>query len=82
MLPDPHIHHRGLYRDIEHPVVGVYPTATWPWKFSPNPRPARPPAPLFAEHKREILQELGYGKGRVAHLYERRVTSDEPFAPG
>jgi crotonobetainyl-CoA:carnitine CoA-transferase CaiB-like acyl-CoA transferase len=81
VLPDPHIYHRGFYQHTEHPVVGVYPTSTWPWKFSRTPGRLDRPGPLFAEHNRQILEDLGYDEARIAGLYERRVTSDEPFAP-
>ncbi|MBO0730533.1 MAG: CoA transferase, partial [Acidimicrobiaceae bacterium] len=81
VLPDPHIHHRGFYQDIEHPVVGVYPTSTWPWKFSRTPGRLDRPGPLFAEHNRQILEDLGYDEERIARLYAEAVTSDDPFEP-
>ncbi len=81
VLPDPHIHHRGFYQSIEHPVVGVYPTSTWPWKFSRTPARLDRPGPLFAEHNRQIFEELGYDEARLAQLYERRVTTDAPIEP-
>ncbi len=81
VLPDPHIHHRSFYQSIEHPVVGVYPTSTWPWKFSRTPGRLERPGPLFGEHNRQILDALGYDEARVAQLYERGVTCDEPVPP-
>lgn len=81
VLPDPHIYHSGFYQNIEHPVVGVYPTATYPWRFSRTGGRLDRPGPLFAEHNRQIFEDLGYDDERIAQLYERRVTSDEPFPP-
>lgn len=78
MLADPHLHHRGFFQPIEHPVVGVYPTATWPWHFSRTPAQLRRPAPLFSEHNREVLREIGLTDERVEALYASGVTADEP----
>ena len=50
MLSDPHLFHRGFYAPIEHPVVGVYPTATWPWRFSRSPARLTRAAPVFAQY--------------------------------
>ena len=81
VLPDPHIFHRGFFQPQEHPVVGVYPIPTWPWKFSRTPGRLDRPGPLFGEHNRQIFAELGYDEARIAQLYERKVTSDTPFEP-
>ena len=39
--------------------------------------PARP-APLFAQHNREILKEAGLDEAAIAALYESGTTADEP----
>ena len=78
MLPDPHLHHRGFFQPQEHPVVGVYPTPTWPWRFSRTPARLGRPAPLFAEHNREILAEAGLDEAAVAALYASGATADDP----
>jgi crotonobetainyl-CoA:carnitine CoA-transferase CaiB-like acyl-CoA transferase len=36
------------------------------------------PAPLFAEHNREILKEAGLDDDAIAALYESGTTADEP----
>ena len=36
------------------------------------------PAPLFAEHNREILAEAGLADDAVAALYASGTTADEP----
>ena len=81
VLHDPHIHASGFYTWIDHPVIGVYPFPSWPWRFSRTPASVRRAAPRFAEHNREVLHELGYSEERVAELYESGVTSDVPTAP-
>jgi crotonobetainyl-CoA:carnitine CoA-transferase CaiB-like acyl-CoA transferase len=78
ILPDPHIFQRGMYETIVHPVVGAYPTTTWPWRFERTPARIERPAPLFAEHNREILSEAGLDDDAIAALYESGTTADEP----
>ncbi len=77
ILPDPHIHSRGFYQPVSHPVVGVYPMTTWPWRFSRTPA-ATGPAPLFAEHNHQILAEIGYDEAAIAALYAAGATADVP----
>ena len=74
--PDPHIYERGMYQTIVNPVVGAYPTTTWPWRFDRTPARIERPAPLFAQHNREILQEAGLGEDAIAALYESGTTAD------
>ena len=78
ILPDPHIHHRHMYETVVSPVVGAYPTTTWPWKFDRTPARIARPAPLFAEHNREILKEAGLDDDAIAALYESGTTADVP----
>jgi crotonobetainyl-CoA:carnitine CoA-transferase CaiB-like acyl-CoA transferase len=78
ILPDPHIYQRKMYETILNPVVGAYPTVTWPWRFERTPARIDRPAPLFAEHNREILREAGLDDDAIAALYESGTTADEP----
>jgi crotonobetainyl-CoA:carnitine CoA-transferase CaiB-like acyl-CoA transferase len=78
IMADPHVFGRGLYETILHPVVGAYPTVTWPWRFERTPARIVRSAPLFAEHNREILAEAGLSDETVAALYESGTTADEP----
>jgi crotonobetainyl-CoA:carnitine CoA-transferase CaiB-like acyl-CoA transferase len=81
VLPDPHIHHRQMFQPLVHPVVGAYPTTTWPWKFERTPAQLVRPAPLFAQHNREILAEAGLDDEAIAALYASGTTADEPVIP-
>ncbi len=81
VLADPHLFHRGFYVPIEHPVVGVYPFPSWPWRFSRTPALVRRAAPRFAEHNRQILSEIGLSEERIQQLYDDGITSDTPTAP-
>jgi crotonobetainyl-CoA:carnitine CoA-transferase CaiB-like acyl-CoA transferase len=78
IMADPHIFHRKMYETIVHPVVGAYPTTTWPWRFERTPARIVRPAPLFAEHNREILKEAGLDDDAIAALYASGTTADEP----
>jgi crotonobetainyl-CoA:carnitine CoA-transferase CaiB-like acyl-CoA transferase len=81
ILPDPHIHERGVYQTIVNPVVGAYPTTTWPWRFERTPARLARPAPLFAQHNREILHGAGLDDDAIAALYASGTTSDAPTPP-
>ena len=61
-----------MYETIVHPVVGAYPTTTWPWRFARTPARIARPAPLFAEHNREILHEAGLDDDAIDALYAER----------
>jgi crotonobetainyl-CoA:carnitine CoA-transferase CaiB-like acyl-CoA transferase len=78
ILPDPHIHARGMYETMVFPVVGAYPTTTWPWRFSRTPARLARPAPLFAEHNREVLREAGLDEEAIDALYVSGTTADQP----
>jgi crotonobetainyl-CoA:carnitine CoA-transferase CaiB-like acyl-CoA transferase len=75
---DPHIFERRVFEPMLFPVVGAYPTPTWPWRFGRTPASLRRPAPLFAQHNRAVLAEAGLDEATVAGLYERGVTADAP----
>jgi crotonobetainyl-CoA:carnitine CoA-transferase CaiB-like acyl-CoA transferase len=79
LLADPHLFARGFYVPISHPVAGVYPYPSWPWRFSRTPAAVTRYAPLFGEHNSEILRELGLNEAAVQSLYDRKVTADTPI---
>jgi crotonobetainyl-CoA:carnitine CoA-transferase CaiB-like acyl-CoA transferase len=78
ILADPHIHSREMYKTTVHPVVGAYPTTTWPWRYSRTPARLARPAPLFAQHNREVLEEAGFSTHAVESLYASGTTADQP----
>lgn len=81
ILADPHLFHRNFYIPIEHPVVGVYPYPSWPWRLSRTPARVTRAAPRFAEHNRQVLAEIGLPQEQIEALYAAGVTSDAPTAP-
>jgi crotonobetainyl-CoA:carnitine CoA-transferase CaiB-like acyl-CoA transferase len=78
ILANPHLHARGVYQTIVHPVVGAYPTTTWPWRFERTPASLRRPAPLFAQHNRDVFMEAGLSDEAIAALYASGTTTDAP----
>ena len=81
ILADPHLFHRNFYIPIEHPVVGVYPYPSWPWRLSRTPARITRAAPRFAEHNRQVLAEINLSQEQIEALYAAGVTSDTPTAP-
>ena len=81
VLPDPHIHERGVYQTVVYPVVGAYPATTWPWRFERTPARISRPAPLFAQHNREVLREAGLDDAAIAALYASGSSADDPILP-
>ncbi|MFQ5382324.1 MAG: CoA transferase, partial [Dehalococcoidia bacterium] len=54
VLSDNHLHGRGYFVTISHPEAGTYPWPGFPWRFSGTPARVYFPAPLFAQHNREV----------------------------
>jgi len=80
IMADPHIYARGMYQTVVFPVVGAYPTPTWPWRFERTPAAITRPAPLFAQQNQEILSEV-LDADTLAALYASGTTADEPEKP-
>jgi formyl-CoA transferase len=67
VLTDPHLLTRDMIVEVEHPVRGRYLTVGNPIKLSASPTTIGP-APLLGQHRREILNELGYSDADVEAL--------------
>jgi crotonobetainyl-CoA:carnitine CoA-transferase CaiB-like acyl-CoA transferase len=79
LVTNPGLHERGAFVTIAHPEVGVLPYPGFVWRFSRTPARVRRPAPLFAEHNREVFSTiLGLSDAEIAMLYALEVTADEP----
>lgn len=55
---DPQLRHRQMYRELEHPALGVYKVQNAPFKLSETPAMNSRPSPLIGEHTREIVEGL------------------------
>ncbi len=62
--------HRGVLRDVIHPLVGRYRHIESPFKFSATPTSLRGPAPLVGEQTESILTELGYTPEEIETMIE------------
>ena len=73
------LHARGFFEDVEHPVVGAHPHATWPVRFSTvGGRFHRRRPPMFGEHNKEVLGELGYNLEELSELEDAGVIGTRP----
>lgn len=69
MIEDPHIRHRGIIVESEHPVVGRIRLVRSPARYSKTPSGLRRHAPGFGEHTDEILCDvLGRSADEIAEL--------------
>jgi CoA:oxalate CoA-transferase len=55
---DPQLNARGMYPELEHPLLGRRKVQSVPFKHSKTPAAVYRPAPLIGQHTRKVLQEL------------------------
>ncbi|MGI9386889.1 MAG: CoA transferase, partial [Methyloligellaceae bacterium] len=59
---------RDMVPAIDHPTAGRVQTLGLPVKLSETPGGVVRPAPLFGQHTREVLAEVGYSANEIAQL--------------
>jgi crotonobetainyl-CoA:carnitine CoA-transferase CaiB-like acyl-CoA transferase len=67
-IQDPHLLHRKMVVEVEHPKIGKIKQLGIAIKLSDTPGQIRRPAPLVGENAEEVLLELGYSKADVGRL--------------
>ncbi|MBU1543251.1 MAG: CoA transferase [Proteobacteria bacterium] len=55
LFKDPHLKARGVYQQVEHPVIGKDWIIAPPWRLSETPAQIKRCSPLLGEHNEEIL---------------------------
>ena len=77
-LSDPQTLARNMVVEVPHSSLGQVKTLGLPVKFSQTPGQVRSGAPLFGEHSRQILGELGFSENDIAALEKEGAVA----APG
>jgi len=68
---DPHLRHREVHRECEHPKVGIEWLHGIPWHLSETPGRIRRPAPLLGEHNQYVFGDLlGLPEAEIQRLME------------
>lgn len=66
--------------EVTHPVFGPAKYIGSPARYAAAPTASiSPSAPLFGEHNREILGELGYPSTDIEYLIKEKIIGDSPF---
>ena len=68
VFDEPHVRHRGMVQQLDHPVGGRINQLGPPVKLSATPARVRRPAPTFGQHTAEVLGELGYDQAVIKQL--------------
>ncbi len=73
-LSDPHVKHRGLVVEVDHPKLGKVKLLSSPFRLSDTPARPRARPPLYGENTGEILRDVvGLKKNEIARLREEGV---------
>ncbi|HCV00431.1 MAG: hypothetical protein CL897_00670 [Dehalococcoidia bacterium] len=79
VVSDNHLNDRGYFEKVRHPVAGTHLSPGFPWRFEKTPGKIARPAPLFAQHNREVFVELlGMSDAEIETLYTVGATNDFP----
>lgn len=84
VVSDNHLNSRGFLVPIQHPEAGTHLFCGFPYRLENTPTRVHRPAPMFAEHNREVFAGvLGLDEAAIQALYTSGVTSDDPvYASG
>jgi crotonobetainyl-CoA:carnitine CoA-transferase CaiB-like acyl-CoA transferase len=77
-LEDPHLHAREMVAELTHPEYGPLKYLGIPIKLSDTPGRLGSAPPLFGEHNRQVLRELGFSEGTISAFEQDGVTKAAP----
>ncbi len=71
---DPQLEARGMFKELEHPVLGIRKLQNAPFRMSDSDVEVRTPAPLIGQHNTEVLGGLlGLGHDEIVEGYEEGI---------
>lgn len=73
VFSDPHVLHRGMLQEVDHPTVGRIQQTGVPVKLSQTPGRIRSAPPTLGQHTDAILLELGFDAAAIAVLRKEHV---------
>jgi len=74
----PQFRARRFMEEVDHPVAGLQPTMTPPFRYKSVARWLTRAAPVLGQHNAEILEELGYTVSEIESLAAQGVIGDWP----
>jgi crotonobetainyl-CoA:carnitine CoA-transferase CaiB-like acyl-CoA transferase len=76
LMTDPHLKDVGFFREEEHPTEGKIRRSKLGNVFSGGVRENETHAPLYGEHSRAILAELGYSKADIDKMVAGKAVTE------
>ena len=70
IVADPHLLHRNMITEVQHPIVGSFKTAGIPIKYSKTKCEVSEPAPVLGQHTDEILKKFKFSDDEIDALYK------------
>lgn len=81
-LSDPQTTAREMVVEVNHSTLGPVKTVGLPVKFSATPGKVRTGAPLYGEHTRDVLRELGFDDEQIQTFEdEKAITTSASASP-
>ncbi|MDH4125145.1 MAG: CoA transferase [Gammaproteobacteria bacterium] len=73
VLQEPQLKHRGMLRELDHPLAGKVPQIVSPMRFRNAPLQFERAPPVLGQHTDEVLQQLGLDTAAVQELRDKNV---------
>ncbi len=70
----PHVKHRNLISEMDHPTEGKIRQIAFPAKLSKTPGTIRSAPPALGQHTEEVLAGLGYTNEEIKKLAQNKIT--------